>query len=453
MGKLLWEILERAMTGPVMKEDEFETEFFPKKIKEIIAEHGIKYDPENPIMTDPSMADEIFQAGIELLTEVGLYCKDTKRIVKFDEGEIKEVIKTRKTEVTLGIGRDRFTISPRGPEDKKPPKTFYMAGWMGSDLKVWKDAALMSALEPTADGLVPSILEGIYDLRPTTGTPTESLLVQTEARIMREVAARAGRPGMWLGIPMNASHPIALMSAFGPGLYNRYNCMMPVHILQDMRINFDRLNLAYFAMQHGIIPWISSCPTMYAYIGGPEEAAVEGIAHTLGMMAFSDGSFTQAMSMTIQSRYDGRECFWANSAMALAAERHLKVPWISSGLGAWPVASENMMYGAACACIVACVSGMEGMWMVGGLSALDQRFAGEFTRAVAGIKVSEGLALIKEILKKYEDKVPATPEMTLPDFYELYDKKTLKPNSKYLELYKRITREFKDMGFDYPTWE
>ena len=91
MGRLLWEMLDRTTTGPIMKEEEFETELFPTKMAEIVARHKIERDPDEPIMSDPGMADEIFQAGLELLVEVGLYCKDTKRIVKFTEEEIKEV--------------------------------------------------------------------------------------------------------------------------------------------------------------------------------------------------------------------------------------------------------------------------------------------------------------------------------------------------------------------------
>jgi methylamine--corrinoid protein Co-methyltransferase len=82
MGRLFWEMLDRTTTGPIMKEEEFETEFFPSRIAEIVAKHKIERDPDEPIMSDPAMADEIFQAGVELLLEVGLYCKDTKRIVK-----------------------------------------------------------------------------------------------------------------------------------------------------------------------------------------------------------------------------------------------------------------------------------------------------------------------------------------------------------------------------------
>ena len=35
MGKLLWEAIHRASTGPIMSEEKFETEFFPNALEEI----------------------------------------------------------------------------------------------------------------------------------------------------------------------------------------------------------------------------------------------------------------------------------------------------------------------------------------------------------------------------------------------------------------------------------
>jgi len=452
MGKLFWEILDRTMTGPVMEEQEFEIDFFPTKIAEIVAKHKIECDPEEPIMSDPSMADEIFQAGLELLVEVGLYCKDTKRIVKFTEEEIREVIKSRKSEVTLGKDRDAVTLKPRAPEDKQHPYTFFPAGIGTRNVNLYKQYALTTAQEPTCDGLFALPLGGIGDIKPASGTPTEMLLIQTEAQTMKEVAAWVGRPGMFLGIPMSATTPIALMTAFAPGLYNKYNCCMPVQVLQDMRINYDRLNLAYFAQLHGIVPWISSCAVLYAYLTGPEQGAVEIIAHTLGTMAFSDGSFTQAMSCTIDGRYTGHDIWWCNSAAALAAERNLKVPWISFGLSGerlGPLTDESF-YGTAANCITACISGMEGMWLVGGATGLQARWGGEITRAAAAIKVSEGTAIIKEIAKKLKEL--KEPHVRTP-LNELYDLKTLRPSRKFLDHYKKFTKIFKDMGLDYPTWD
>ncbi len=452
MGHLLWEVLERTRTGPIMKEDEFENTYLPEKMKQIVQDFKIKWDGE-PVMTDASMADDIFNAGIRFLCECGLYCKDTKHIVKFDENEIKQVIKTRKHEVEFGTGRDMIRMRPRGPEDKQHPYCLNPAGWRGSDIHQWRDAAYLVAREPTTDGIIPAVIEGSFGQRPTGGTPTETLMVHTECELTTAAARAAGRPGMLLGIPMTATSMVALMQAFDPGYYTNRNCMMPVHILQDMRLVLDRVNLAYFAMQHQIVPWQSCCPTMYAYLSSPEEAVVEGIAHTLGQMAYSDGSFTQAMSNTINTRFDGADVFWVNSGMALAAERNLKVPWISNGIGITPQFTTDISwYASACNCINACISGMEGMWTVGGLPALDARWGSEVTRAAAGIKVSEGVKIIKDLLKKYESHVAPTYEFKPLQLYDFYDQETLKIKKGYLDHYKRMTKEFKDMGFDYPTW-
>lgn len=448
----LWDVLERSQTGPLMKEEEFETEFFPEKIREIVAEHGIKYDPEEPVMTDPSIADEVFEAGLELLLEVGLYNKDTKRIVKFTEEEIKEVLATRKRELILGEGNDQITLSLRGLEDKKPPKTVLPAGIVTSNIELYKAYVLSAAMEPTADGLVALPLMGIGDLMPTTGTPSETLLGLTEGFVMREAAIRVGRPGMFLGIPMSVSGAKAVMGSFHPAGYTRYNCMCPVHIIQDMRIDYDRLNLAFFAQQNYIKPWISSCPTMYAYISGPEEAAVEGIAHVLGMMAYSGGSFAQAMSATVEGRYEGRDVFWANSAQALAAERNIRVPWICYGSGVTGQLGEEVSFFSIAATVITnTISGMEGMWLTGAVPGIEGRWGGELARAAAGIKVSDGVEMVKELLGKYEDK--AKVGMPKEDYIlERYDMKTLKPDKEYIELYSKMKKELQDMGLDYEAW-
>jgi methylamine--corrinoid protein Co-methyltransferase len=443
-------MLDRTTTGPIMREEEFETELFPTVMADVVDRHKISWDPDEPIMSDPDMADEIFQAGVELLLEVGLYCKDTKRIVKFSEDEIKEVIHSRKHEVTLGKDRDAITLKPRAPGDPQHPYTFFPAGALTRKVDLYKQYALTAAQEPTCDGLIPIPLIGIGDMKLVAGTPGQTLLCLTEAQIMNDVATWVGRPGLFLGIPMSATTPLTLMSAFSSGLYNKYNCCMPVQVLQDMRINYDRFNQAYFAQQHGIQPWMSSSPTLYAYLTGPEQGAVEIIAHTLGMMAYSDGTLTQAMSVSVHGTYTGNDITWCNSAAALAAERNLKVPWLSFGGtgGAQGPFDDDAWYGTAVACITACISGMEGLWLAGGADGLGARWAGEMARAAAGLDVSDGIAMIKKIAKK--EREPNPPKARLND---LYDLETLRPREEYLNQYRKFTRIFKDMGLDYPTWE
>ena len=90
MAKLLWEAIQRSVTGPLMSEEKFETELFPTVLGDLQAKYQLEWDGESSVMTDPDVADALYQAGRELLLEVGLYCKNTRRIVKFTAEEIDE---------------------------------------------------------------------------------------------------------------------------------------------------------------------------------------------------------------------------------------------------------------------------------------------------------------------------------------------------------------------------
>jgi len=450
MSRLLWEAIHRSSTGQIMTEEKFETEYFPTVLEEIRARHQIEWNPDDPVMTDGDLADAVFQAGLEYLLEVGLYCKDTKRIVRFTEEEIRESIAAARRTITLGSGRDAITISPRAPGDEQHPYTWFPAGALTRNVELYKYHAMASMQEPTCDGVIPIPLLGVGELKNILDTPSQTVVCQTEARIMNEAAARAGKPGLFFGIPMSAMTPLAIMSTFGPGMYTRENCTLPIQILQDMRINYDRFNLTFFAQQQGIEPWMSSSPALYGYITGPEQGAIEIIAHTLGMLAYSGGSLTQAMSMSIHGTYIGNDISWCNSAAALAAERNLGLPWVTFGSTGNPASafSDEAWYETALACINACISGVEALWLAGGSTGIECRFAGEIARAAARLSPEEGVAIIKQIRSvEYEPTPPPQP------LEKLYDMTTLQPKQELVDRYRKFTRIFRDFGLDHPSWQ
>lgn len=455
MSKLLWEVIHRSVTGPVMPEETFETELFPNALASLQAKYRLEWDPAEPVMTDPAMADAVFEAGRALLLEVGLYCKSTRRIVRFTEQEIDQAVSSARHEVTIGRDRQAITIRPRAPGDAQHPYTFFPAGSLGVDLETYKYYARSVMQEATCDGVIPVPLYAVDKLKNVADTPSSTFVCLTEARVMHEAAMWAGKPGLWFGIPMSATTPMTLMSTFASGLYDRHNCTLPVQILQDMRIDYDRLNLAFFAEQQGLEPWMSSCPAMYAYLTGPEQAAMEIIAHTLAMLAYSGGAVTRAMSVTIDGTYCGNDIFWCNSAAALAAERNLKLPWITFGSGGIPVVmSDDAWYATAIACISACISGMEGLWLAGGQghTGIESRWAGEITRAASRLTPHEGAEIIRKIRKRISGAKPDPAQMNLP-FSSFYDMQTLNPKPELLAHYRKFTRIFRDLGLDYPTWE
>ncbi len=177
---------------------------------------------------------------------------------------------------------------------------------------------------------------------------------------------------------------------------------------------------------------------------------MEIIAHTLGMLAYSGGTLTQAMSVSVHGTYVGNDISWCNSAAALAAERNLKLPWVSFGSTGNPAGalSDDNWYGTAVACINACISGMEGLWLAGGSTGVESRWAGEIARAAARLTPREGVEIIKKINRA--ERAPSPPGSSLD---KLYDLKTLRPKQELVDHYRKFTRIFRDLGVDYPTWD
>ena len=77
----LLDVMEKALNGKPMSETDYQLRLFSPKVMEKVREHKIKFDPGNPIPSDNSMADEVFEAGIELLLDVGAYCTTSGRVI------------------------------------------------------------------------------------------------------------------------------------------------------------------------------------------------------------------------------------------------------------------------------------------------------------------------------------------------------------------------------------
>ncbi|MEM3561368.1 MAG: monomethylamine:corrinoid methyltransferase, partial [Nitrososphaerota archaeon] len=149
----LFEIIERARNGPLIKESEFEAKILPTKLKELVKEYDIKRDPEILIPSDNDLADSIFEAAYDLIIDLGVYCSDTGRIIKIYEEDIKEALKSLPEKIIVGSGREVREISVRGIEDKKPPITIgALAGGVCSS-ENYLNILTSIAIEPEVDML------------------------------------------------------------------------------------------------------------------------------------------------------------------------------------------------------------------------------------------------------------------------------------------------------------
>ena len=124
------EILDRADNGPVCLEKDYDLKLLVPELRRVIKEYDISFDHTTPVPEDPSLADSLWEAGLDLYLKIGSLCTDTHRRIMFSEEEIKEALGNFPGKFTLGFGRDSRELSYRQIEDHKQP---FCTG-----LRVWR---------------------------------------------------------------------------------------------------------------------------------------------------------------------------------------------------------------------------------------------------------------------------------------------------------------------------
>ena len=113
------EVLNRSQEGEYCTVKEWDIRRIPKAVKEMLKKYELAgvSTPENPINTDPELADRFFKAGYEMALNLGMLCETTDRIIKVSEEELEKSIKNAPSELTVGFGEDASVIKARTPSD------------------------------------------------------------------------------------------------------------------------------------------------------------------------------------------------------------------------------------------------------------------------------------------------------------------------------------------------
>ena len=90
----LHSVLDKAETGPIVEEREFDIEYIQKPIQALIKKYDVKWDQDVFLTHDDDLADRVYQAGYELALNTGVYCTSTKRRMVWTKAELDEVIAT-----------------------------------------------------------------------------------------------------------------------------------------------------------------------------------------------------------------------------------------------------------------------------------------------------------------------------------------------------------------------
>ena len=277
----LLDVVDRANTGPVMDEKEFDLECVADGIARVVREHEIAFDLDTIIQQDDAMIDRVWEGALEFLAATGVYNTSTRRVMRFTRREIDEAVRAAPVEVMIGSGGDARVLKHRQVEDSIPP--LISGGPIGTPLSEDLYVPIMRSYfqEPILDTIVPGTLATTYGREVRSKSPLEIISSWQQVSLDFEVAALADRSGLSIMAVEMSTSDLGHLSAIGGDGYRNTDTHI-VAMIGELKTNSELLNkVAHSVVQGGVLLGFYN-PILGGMAGSPEGVAV---LITAGMIA------------------------------------------------------------------------------------------------------------------------------------------------------------------------
>ncbi|MBL7118953.1 monomethylamine:corrinoid methyltransferase [Candidatus Bathyarchaeota archaeon] len=474
----LYEVAERASTGLRMDEMDWNMTLF-KKMQELVERHDLKYSgPDLFLGVEDDYVDHAFDAAIDFLSEMGVYCITSNRLIRFTEDEVREGIKEIPGELPVGEGKDARVIRKREMEDSRRVNVIG-DGHRPWPVEVGRWAPVGFAKLERAD-----LIEGFnfpeLEGKKIHGIPMEAYAARKELAILRDVVAEAGRPGMAITYYPISTRASTLIAPIDPEKGLRRTDGVLLSILPDVKVEYDLLTAAIVHDQYGSYRFNGGA---FAYVGGfcgdTEGAIIEVLAKVLAAwLVYRDlAQYTCKTVKALDARRppeEGLESIvkkpnpiWPGYVINRALSKYTNVIRFGGDVerGAFgKIGSETHLLFLAETAILDTVLGCN-LFAYHEIPP-DVQFRTEVSDATvkAGIKREEVKELMLAIEKEITDRLGGKPVSTAitdrrmllyEDFdsyfnplQELYDFKRMEPTEKHLESQNKAKKVLENLGLN-----
>jgi methylamine--corrinoid protein Co-methyltransferase len=452
-----WDVFERSQKGPFIKEEVFDRKV-GQVAREMVQKYGIKFDREQVIPADNDLADRVYQAGLDLFLELGIYCRDTSRLMTFNRDEVDWALKNAPNSVTYGQAEDVRVMTHRTVEDSKPP--FCVNTPVGCTVAEERFVAMVQsyAQEPLSDTFSSAFSETVHGRSIKSGTPQEVEAGIWNVVKLREAARAAGRPHIGIhNLVTNAERTDGTIAAVRPEFGAQPNDGLAVAAIAELKADYERMKKSVFLDHTPYNRYGLYGPIMGGYAGGPEGTAIVHVAHHfLGLLAFGAQWHDGFPLHLMEGCNSTRDLLWliSISAQGLARNTHLLIG-VSPFTAAGPC-TEMVVYELVATVLSAVVSGLHLNLAAIARNKLPERSSGMEARIGAeaghliarqGITRGQANDMVKKILGEYEAGISTAPEGKR--FDECYDLATVRPTQEYLDLYDKCKEKLQGFGLDY----
>lgn len=442
---------ERARRGVYVEQRKFDLEHVSKRVAALEREYGVSYDAEHPFPLDRGIGKAVYEAGLALALETGLYVVEESRAARFTEEEIREALESARRELVLGRGVDSRVLWTRLPGDRRRP--FVFGGLAGTPVpeEYFYCTALSYAQQPLVDALDHGSLQEVSGVAVRAGAPSEAAAGILELSYLRRALAAAGRPGMHLLAGESSISSVGSLAAMSLGLLVEGDAQL-LPVLNELKTDYSQLAKAQVGLEKGVIGAALVDPVVGGFARGPAGSAIVSVAETLlALVAYRAGYVLVHPTHITKKATSTAECMWVQVAVGLANE-HLKLPLVADIWPAFGLGTREYLYEIAANTVAATAAGLHLLGPVPANGAapngggLEASFMAEVGMSVAesGLSVEAACDVAWELYKRYGSQLQS-PNPGKP-FWEIYDSKTAVPSVEWVQTVLSVKRELCELG-------
>ena len=304
----LLDIAERAYKGPRMEEKDWNLSLF-RKMQQLVKKYSIELpNSPDPFHVDKEIVNSLWEAALEFLSEKGVYCISTNRVLNFTEEEILEAIREIPRDIQVGSGKDTRTISKRRIEDPKPPSIQSGGHSAWSDdlfpLPLMVRALVKNKRVDIIEGFNFAKLNGIE----IHGLPAEAYAARRQMDLVRQGLREAGREGMAVTLYPIHTHTSSLIASIDPDYGLRRTDGILLSILPDIKVETDLIAASLVFEEYGCYRVNGGAFALAGgFCGGIEGAMIESLVKTIAAwIVYRDSiQYSGAVSKGLQPRVSG----------------------------------------------------------------------------------------------------------------------------------------------------
>jgi methylamine--corrinoid protein Co-methyltransferase len=452
----LIEVAERARTGLRLEEKKWNLTLF-RKMQELIKEYDLSSrGVEEFINTDDRFADDAFEAALEFIVDVGVYCISTNRVIRFEEEEVRKAVREAPDQILMGEGRDA-RVFKQGTVDGSKPININSGHHAPFTEDLGPLVAKNFAQIPRTD-----FIEGfnfpIVDGRDVYDQPLEAYAAIREVAWMREGVRKAGRPGLAIVLYPITTRASSLIAPMNPKLGLRPTDGLLMSTLPDVKVEYDHITTAIVFSNYGYFGVNGSFGMAGGFCGGPEGAMIEGIVRPIiGYMMYGDSlhyTGVEHLAYVMGERIVLHPLNWARSVVYQALCRNTNMIYMEWNITCSGLCTETSLLENALRSVEATVNGaalyaprVSRARMNAGQTPVEPEFMIEVSDATvkANLKREEAGKILKQIADRLKDRSPEKGKT----IQECYDLVKHKPSNEYQEIYHKVKKDLVDLGLEF----